>query len=124
MVGLAWLNAFVLGAGVVALVAQGLGDEPAAQAQGQAEPLGERVISVAAGTYGAETFRIDAGSVVVFENDDAEGHTFTAEGGLFDSGVVAPRTQYRWSSGSPREVRFHCEIHPRMEATLIVEAAS
>ena len=119
---LAWANALVLCAGVVTLITRGV-TAPGGGSSASEPRHGVQIVSVDGGEYASAQFRVDAGAVVVFDNRDEEVHTFTAEGGLFDSGLVEPQGEYRWSSGGPREVRFHCEIHPRMEAVLIVEEA-
>ena len=124
---MAVLNALVLAAGVISLGARldewsPFGSSPEASSSGGDASVG-RTITAVDGDYADAHFRVRAGSVVSFGNRDAEVHSFTAEGGLFDSGLVEPGGTYRWSSGAPREVRFHCEIHPRMEAVLVVEEA-
>ena len=120
------LNALVLAAGVISVGARldewsPFGSPEASGSAGDTS-VG-RPITVVDGDYSDTRFRVRAGSIVSFGNRDAEVHSFTAEGGLFDSGLVEPGGSYRWSSGAPREVLFHCEIHPRMEAVLVVEEA-
>lgn len=73
-------------------------------------------------SYAPAEVRLPAGGAVVFTNRDSGNHTFTADDGLFDSGVVAPDGSFTWFSASPRTVSFHCEIHPGMRGTVVVTA--
>lgn len=57
---------------------------------------------------------VTVGEAVVFENLDDVPHTFTADDGLFDSGIVSPGGEYEIRLDGPRTVAFHCEIHPAM----------
>ena len=123
LAGIAVVNAVVLLAALLTLGVRFDEWNPFGSAPAVTEPAASDEITVVDGAYADARFRVRAGSVVSFGNRDGEVHTFTAEGGLFDSGLLEPGGSYRWSSGNAREVRFHCEIHPGMQAVLVVEEA-
>jgi plastocyanin len=66
---------------------------------------------------------VTPGARITFENRDAAPHTMTAdEGAAFDSGRVAGGSTGAVTAPSePGEYAFHCEVHPRMQATLTVQ---
>ena len=67
------------------------------------------------------TLTLEVGDAVAFENRDSVVHTFTADDGLFDSREVEPDGRYGYTLPRAGEFDFHCEIHPLMTGTLIVE---
>ena len=66
--------------------------------------------------------RLQVGDALHFENDDDVAHTFTADGGLFDSGRVEPGGEFRFQMPAAGELTYHCEIHPSMKGRVVVEA--
>lgn len=71
--------------------------------------------------FSADVVRVPVGGVGVFRNDDTVEHTFTADGGLFDSGRVAPGSSFSFDFAAAGEVSYHCEIHPLMKGRVVVE---
>ena len=67
------------------------------------------------------TLTVKVGDAVAFENHDDVPHTFTADDGLFDSRPVDPDGRYGYTVPRAGELDFHCEIHPQMTGTIIVE---
>lgn len=63
---------------------------------------------------------VEVGERVVFRNTDDVPHTFTADDGLFDSGIVEPDGTYDVLLDGPRTVAYHCEIHPAMRGELSI----
>jgi plastocyanin len=72
--------------------------------------------------FSPSVLRLPVGGVGLFTNKDSMAHTFTADGGLFDSGPVEPGRPFTFSFPSPGEVTYHCEIHPSMKGRVVVEA--
>lgn len=72
--------------------------------------------------FSPETLRLPVGGVGLFDNKDSVPHTFTADGGLFDSGPVEPGRPFTFSFSAPGEITYHCEIHPSMKGRVVVEA--
>jgi len=73
--------------------------------------------------------KVEAGSSVLFANVGGKPHTFTADDGSFDTGIVAPGAENGRFAGNnatvtlnkPGTFAFHCDIHPQaMKGTLTV----
>jgi len=71
--------------------------------------------------FSSDLLVVPVGGVGVFRNNDAVAHTFTADGGLFDSGPVEPGKSFSFTFGAAGEVSYHCEIHPSMKGRVKVE---
>jgi len=68
------------------------------------------------------TLRVRAGQAVTFYNDDdADFHTLTADGGAFDSGRLDGGGSFTFSIAQPGRYEFRCGRHARMRGTIIVE---
>jgi plastocyanin len=63
---------------------------------------------------------VRVGTRVTFTNHGAATHTFTANGGLFNSGDVASGQSYAFTFMGAGTFAYHCQIHPSMTATLTV----
>lgn len=84
-------------------------------------PVEPRVVIALDRDYRPDELPTGRGLRVSFRNEDDVDHTFTADDGLFDSRIVAPGEEFTFSFDGPRTVGFHCEIHPSMRATVVVE---
>lgn len=73
-------------------------------------------------TFSPSVMRLPVGGVGQFANKDSVAHTFTADGGLFDSGPVEPGRTFSFSFSAPGEITYHCEIHSSMKGRVVVEA--
>lgn len=62
------------------------------------------------------------GETVTITNQDSVGHTWTAEGGEFDSGTIAEGETFEFTFDEAGEFSYFCSIHPQMEGTITVEA--
>jgi hypothetical protein len=60
---------------------------------------------------------------VTFRNDDGEAHTFTADSGAFDSGVLSGGQSFTFTFGTGT-FTYHCNIHPSMRGTIAVGGAA
>lgn len=61
------------------------------------------------------------GATITLVNNDPEPHTVTADDGSFDSGSFESGEEAELVAPTePGTYAFHCEIHPRMQATLTV----
>jgi plastocyanin len=63
---------------------------------------------------------VHVGTRVTFTNRDAATHTFTANGGLFDSGDVASGQSYSLTFTQAGSYAYHCRIHSSMTGTITV----
>ncbi len=65
---------------------------------------------------------ITAGAEVQWDNHDGASHTVTADGGAFQSDVLAPGATYTRSFPTPGTYTYHCAIHTSMRGTITVDA--
>ncbi|MFN2290989.1 MAG: plastocyanin/azurin family copper-binding protein [Anaerolineae bacterium] len=69
---------------------------------------------------------IQAGTTVVWTNEDPLPHTVTSgtrdnPSGLFDSGTVGQGETFQFTFEEPGTYEYFCSIHPGMDGTVIVE---
>ncbi len=65
--------------------------------------------------------KVKKGDTVVWSNADERDHTVTADDGSFDSGNLRNGKTFRRKFEKPGKFKYHCEYHPRMKATVVVE---
>jgi len=71
-------------------------------------------------TFSPASLSITAGTTVTFFNDDNTTHTVTEDGGVFDSGNVAPGASYKHTFATGGTVKYHCKIHSGMKGSVVV----
>ena len=71
--------------------------------------------------FGPGEVRVRAGSRVVFANCDAIQHSSTSDSDVWDSGLISPNTTFERTFDQPGRFPFHCEPHPSMTGTIVVE---
>lgn len=70
------------------------------------------------------TFTVAPGSTVTVTNSDSVSHTLTANGGAFDTGIIAAGATKSFVAPSANgQYGFHCSIHSSMTGTLTIGAA-
>jgi plastocyanin len=62
------------------------------------------------------------GDTVQVVNEDTVGHTWTATGGEFHSGVLSTGETFTFTFDQPGEYAFFCQIHPEMAGTISIES--
>lgn len=107
--------AAVLVAGLV-----GLAVYQAVKPQGQVQRSPRASVQVNGRSFVPAVLRVPVGGVAVFRNGTEATHTFTADGGLFDSGRVAPGALWSVPLGAAGVITYHCEIHPMMTGRIEV----
>jgi plastocyanin len=60
------------------------------------------------------------GTTVTFVNKDTVPHTATTDNALFDSGELPPESSYPVVLDGAGTVTYHCELHPEMQASIVV----
>jgi plastocyanin len=66
------------------------------------------------------TLTIKPGTTVRFTNNDGFGHTVTATDNSYTSGTIAAGANYTHWYDTPGSYTYHCTIHSRMTATIVV----
>jgi len=69
------------------------------------------------------TVVLGVNSTIVWTNNDGSPHTVTSNGGIFDSGNMAPGQSFSYTFTSTGTFAYHCTYHPWMTGTVVVKAA-
>jgi plastocyanin len=74
-------------------------------------------------TYVPAQIHVSAGQSVAWVNCESDGtpHTATADNASFDSGLMNVNDAFVRSFPSAGTMPYHCELHPFMKATVIVD---
>ena len=70
--------------------------------------------------FSPASLSIRAGTPVVFTNNTSVSHTFTADGGAFDSGVKGAGQSFTFTFATRGSFPYHCQIHPYMTGSIAV----
>ena len=66
--------------------------------------------------------RVRAGTTVTWTNREQQvSHTSTSDGPGWDSGILAPGQSFSRTFSAAGRFPYHCEPHPNMQATIVVE---
>ena len=65
--------------------------------------------------------RVSRGTQVTWVNCDTQSHTSTSDSDTWDSGLISPNTTYSRTFDQAGRFPYHCEPHPGMRATVVVE---
>jgi plastocyanin len=77
-------------------------------------------------TFSPATITIKAGTTVVWTNMTGAPHTVTSDDGKsFDSGIANPIPAsggtFKFTFNTAGSFSYHCQIHPFMKATIVVQ---
>jgi plastocyanin len=65
--------------------------------------------------------RVPRGATVTWTNRGAVAHTSTSDGAVWDSDLISPGSDYSRAFPTAGSFAYHCEPHPAMQATIVVE---
>jgi plastocyanin len=113
------------GGGATATTSEPGGDNPATEPSGNAPaPSGEAVraakVTIAGFAYDPDPVTIQVGGKVIWQNEDAEPHTATAEDGSFDTGTIEEGKIKSETFKQAGTFAYICTIHPGMNGTVKV----
>lgn len=95
------------------------------QGVGTTTTTGAIVVMTATPAFAPQTVTIPAGRYVTWRNTDAQIHTSTSDAGVtpaWDSGNIAATTgQYQRQFTAAGSYAYHCNFHPGMTGTIIVQ---
>jgi plastocyanin len=74
--------------------------------------------------YEPARIEINAGTTVVWRNNDQVEHTVTASDRSWDSGIIRPGATWERTFTRPGTYEFYCTPHPFMKGVVIVRPAS
>lgn len=91
-------------------------------AGGEAAWAKDHAVSISDIKYDPKEIKVKKGDTVVWTNEDDRDHTVTADDGKsFDSGNLNTGGKFDHKFDKPGRYKYHCDYHPRMKATVIVE---
>jgi len=97
-----------------------VGDAPRKMVITGAKELG--IVTTGISSFAFENdISITAGQAVRWINDDAVPHTVTGDDGSWDSGDIAPGSDYTKTFAVAGKFQYHCTIHPSMTGTIVVK---
>jgi plastocyanin len=71
--------------------------------------------------FGTNPLTIAVGTTISWLNSDSTTHTSIADGGTWNSGNIAPGARYNRTFQSAGQFTYHCQIHPGMTGTIVVQ---
>jgi len=82
-------------------------------------PGGASILTTTA--FGANPLTITAGTTISWLNDDNTTHTSSADAGQWASGNMTPGARFNFTFASAGRFTYHCQIHPNMVGTIVVQ---
>lgn len=79
-------------------------------------------IEIKGSRFNPASLTVKARENVSVKNSDIMGHSLTADGASFDTGVISQgKSATFMAPDKSGTYKFHCKVHPSMTGTLIVE---
>jgi plastocyanin len=79
-------------------------------------------ISIKNFAFSPVPLNVKVGETIAITNNDGTDHTFTDNGGAFDTGHIAPAASKTVAIAKPGTYNYHCNIHPSMKGVIQVGA--
>jgi len=79
-------------------------------------------ISIKNFSFSPVPLNVKAAETITVTNNDRNDHTFTDNGGAFDTGHTAPAASKTVTITKPGTYNYHCNIHPSMKGVIQVGA--
>jgi plastocyanin len=73
-------------------------------------------------TFSPSQVQLKTGQTITIFNDDSVPHTFTADAGGFDSGIISPGQSATVTITGTGTVGYHCKIHTTMMGSIQITA--
>jgi len=72
-------------------------------------------------SFSPSTLNVKTGTKVTWVNNDGVSHTVTSDSGnILNSGTLASGASFSFTFTNPGTVKYHCSIHPMMQASVVV----
>lgn len=78
-------------------------------------------ITIASFSFSPQNLTVKVGTKVTWTNNDGVAHTVTADKGAFNSGPLSNGQSFSFTFTKAGTYSYHCTIHPKMVATIIVQ---
>ncbi|KJY36908.1 cupredoxin domain-containing protein [Streptomyces sp. NRRL S-495] len=97
----------------------------ASSAAASSAPAGAVTVTIKDFKFGPATLTVAPGTKITVTNQDSAGHTLTAiapNAGAFDTGLLEQgKSATITAPTAPGSYPFHCDVHPNMTGTLVVQ---
>jgi plastocyanin len=111
-------------AGVHQQSVAGEDDAPAATTPPKVVAAAASGVTIKDFQFGPKTVTINAGDTVTWTNQGPTGHSTTAKGGQWDSGVLDKGKSFSHTFSQAGTFQYFCKPHPFMTATIVVKGAA
>lgn len=81
----------------------------------------EHKVSIQDVKFAPKELKVKAGDTIVWTNSDDRDHTVTADDDAFASGNLRSGKTFSHKFEKPGKYKYHCNYHPRMKGTVVVE---
>lgn len=78
------------------------------------------LVSIKGFQFAPAKLTITVGDTIAWANEDVVIHTVTGDTARWDSGDLATGKQYKVVASRKGTLTYHCELHPTMKGTLLV----
>lgn len=82
---------------------------------------GQTAVTIENMAFSPTTLTVKVGDSVTWTNKDSFEHTVTADDGSFDTGAIGSGQSKSVTFDKAGIFTYHCNIHPNMTATIVVE---
>ena len=100
------------------------GEAESGEAESEPAPSGEAAksekVDISDFTFEPDPVVVQVDGKVIWQNEDPEAHTATADDGSFDTGDIEPDNIKSETFKAAGSIPYHCEIHPFMKGTVEV----
>jgi plastocyanin len=117
-----------LGAAALLLTLLGAGcgssspSESAGTTTASTAPSDDSTVTIDDFAFGPGSMSVAAGTTVTWTNEDSAPHTVTADDDSWTSETLATGDSFTHTFDAAGTVAYHCALHPRMTASVVVEA--
>ena len=94
---------------------------PTPSTQGTAVSIVAGASAMTTSAYAPNPVSLAVGGTVMWINNDNTTHTSTSDGGVWNSGSIAPGGTYSQTFATAGTYTYHCTIHPGMVGTITVQ---
>lgn len=83
----------------------------------------DEAVSIAGLAFNPNSVTVNVGDTVTWTNDDDVDHTVTSDSAAWNVAGLGPTGQFTFEFITAGTYTYHCDIHPEMTGTVVVEEA-
>lgn len=91
-------------------------------------PAGSTTVNIPSGAstqtttaFGQNPLTVSVGTTISWLNTDTTTHTSAGDGSQWSSGNIPPGGRFNFTLSSAGRYTYHCQIHPNMVGTIVVQ---